>query len=357
MDIERQAERYSGKRKWQHIGEEAQAAGVKVRDVDPNAWGHPKTNDTALCACGAWRGVLGLEPTPEMFIAHLVAVFREVRRVLRKDGTVFLNMGDSYAAASSGPIKPKDLVGVPWMLAFALRADGWYLRSDIIWSKPNPMPESTQDRPTKAHEYLFLLAKSKSYYYDNDAIREPYAESTLKEIAEGYTGQAVKDYTGTGAQNPSDTKRRIIEGARKKNEQTGDRTKVGFNDRWDAKSQNTPRNDGNRWNENDGRGFDPIGGGRNKRSVWTIPTQPTPEAHFATFPEDLVEPCIRAGCPDDGTVLAPFAGSGTVGVVCDKLRRQFIGIELNPAYIEIAERRIAAVAPLFAGVAEQAEED
>lgn len=366
-------EGFTGKSRWAHADKTGRADEGISRETMPEAW--DQIEQGKFCAsCGAWLGALGLEPSPDLFVAHLVAVFREVRRVLRKDGTAWVNMGDSYNAqpgqrkttdkvgakqltnagsnsvgSRSTPwLKAKDLVGVPWMLAFALRADGWYLRSDIIWSKPNPMPESTRDRPTKAHEYVFLLAKSKTYYYNADAIREPFAESTLREFETPYEGLGVKDYAAAGVQNPSDLKRRIIDKQRGHS-----RRHAGFDDRWDARVKQAYEA-GERTNpdQRDG-GLSEIserGHGANKRSVWTIATQPTPEAHFATFPEDLVEPCIRAGCPDDGTVLDPFAGSGTVGVVCDKLRRQFIGIELNQAYIEIAERRIAAVAPLFAGL-------
>jgi len=321
-------------------------------------------------------GQIGLEPTPEAYVARLVEVFREVRRVLKKEGTLWLNLGDSYAGSSGchkggsekansnagatnsyimpKPGKPKDLIGIPWMVAFALRADGWYLRSDIIWHKPNCMPESCKDRPTKAHEYIFLLSKSQKYYYDNEAIKDPLqtnAPRTTKngegngELAHGHFGQSKN--------------------------------------------------------------------GRNKRTVWTIPTRPYKEAHFATFPEALVEPCILAGTsekgycpacgkawirqvergdivsradngnkhppvlsavlsgqgtngtgksslamtrdvktlgwlpscqcaskPRPGIVLDPFFGAGTVGLVAKKLGRHYIGIELNPEYISMAKTRV-----------------
>lgn len=227
------------------------------------------------CACGAWYGALGLEPTPEMYVEHMVAVFRAVRRVLRRDGTLWLNLGDSYAAHNSGNngyddgranraertaagvppgLKPKDLVGIPWMVAFALRADGWYLRSDIIWAKPNPMPESVVDRPTKSHEYLFLLSKSPTYFYDADAIREPLVDDPvtyLKKMGSRAHGSGTMEEVGAG------------------------RKAGGFND---YKSRD---------------GYVPAG--RNKRTVWNIATQPYAGAHFATFPEALVEPCILAG--------------------------------------------------------------
>jgi DNA modification methylase len=310
-------------------------------------------------------GQLGLESTPEAYVAAMVAVFADVRRVLTDDATLWLNLGDSYAPVNRGEnarpraetltgmqvgnphadiptrrdviqgvqamgIKQKDLVGIPWMVAFALRADGWYLRSDIIWSKPNPMPESVTDRPTKAHEYIFLLSKSRSYYYDAAAIREPYAESTQREIAEGYSGQATKDYDGTGAQNPSDTKRRIIEGARRKMLSVPGQTQQG-------------RAIDNPWREEVRDGS-----GRNKRSVWNVATHPYPDAHFATFPEALIEPCIKAGSAHGDTILDPFTGSGTTGAVAIRHQRNFIGTELNPAYVELARKRINAVAPMFA---------
>lgn len=326
--IERQAERYTGKRKWQHIGEEAQAAGVKVRDIDPNAWGHPKKSDTAFCACGAWLGAFGLEPTPDLFVGHLVEVFRACRRVLRKDGTLWINLGDSYAAGGGGSfkgLKAKDLVGIPWMAAFALRADGWYLRSDIVWSKPNPMPESVIDRPTKSHEYVFLLSKSKRYFYDAAAIRTPFSASTLGGFKDDYQGQATKPYAGTGAQNASDVKRRIVDKQRGHS-----RRHAGFNDRWDVKSKDEQQM-----------------GGANARSVWTFATQPYPEAHFATFPEALPERCIKAGSKLGDVILDPFCGSGTTGQVAIQLGRSFIGIELNPTYAELSRKRIGTAAPLF----------
>jgi DNA modification methylase len=237
-------------------------------------------------------GQIGLEQTPEAFVAELVAVFREVRRVLRDDGTLWLNLGDSYArtggtdrkvpetakvgstrntleqmsdrtsrAASIG-LKDKDLIGIPWRVAFALQADGWYLRQDIIWHKPNPMPESVRDRCTKAHEYIFLLSKSPRYYFDSEAMAEPAASGT-----------------------------------------------------------------------------------RNRRSVWTVATRPFKGAHFATFPPDLIEPCILAGAPAGGHVLDPFNGAGTTGLVSIQHGRTYTGIELNPDYIALATERLASVHP------------
>jgi DNA modification methylase len=317
-------------------------------------------------------GQIGLEPTPDAFVAELVAVFREARRVLRDDGTLWLNLGDSYAgsgrgghvsdtstlqgsiiheqearrakgsqlkpgfhaaAAEGGAIgrawvpppqglKQKDLIGIPWRVAFALQADGWYLRQDIIWAKPNPMPESVRDRCTKAHEYLFLMSKGPRYHYDAAAIAEPASEWLMKQIEQGYEGEATKDFAQGGAQDASATKRRIIEGAQKR---LG-RKRGEFNDK-----DGTP----------EGReAFKAITLTRNRRSVWEVATQPFSGAHFATMPPALAEPCILAGCPAGGTVLDPFGGAGTTGLVAQKLGRNALLIELNPAYAEIAERRI-----------------
>lgn len=282
------------------------------------------------------EGQIGLEETPEAFVARLVEVFREVRRALRPDGTLWLNLGDSYAgswgaqgrqgatgalagrsaraarqiaaaakrerntgAIKSPGLKPKDLVGIPWMVAFALRTDGWWLRSDVVWSKPNPMPESVTDRPTRAHEYLFLLSKSASYFYDADAIREPAQTEAAGNVERKYRGE----HGGV----------------------TGSRAHQGFGVPW----------------KSDGRG-------RNKRSVWTIATRPFPEAHFATFPEGLAEPCVLAGSREGDTVLDPFSGAATTGVVALKAGRSYVGIELNPEYLEMSERRLGSIAPLIA---------
>jgi DNA modification methylase len=380
--------------RWQHTG------------AGPN--GHPLADAGAVCArCNAWRGALGLEPDPALYVAHLVEVFRAVRRVLRADGTCWVNLGDSYANTGNGGgggpsastlgsgdgipgrgvkqwdqtiraakvtppgLKPKDLIGIPWRVAFALQADGWYLRSEIIWAKPNPMPESVTDRPTKAHEQLFLLAKSPRYFYDGEAI---------KESGTGRNAGNAGPVKGAGHGDPYF------------------RTREGF-----AAVADTE------WFS------------RNKRSVWTIPSAPFPEAHFATFPAALVEPCVQAGtsargaCPACGApwrravahaydnpgnrttngprslaqrhetagfpvrlerrtetlgwaptcacaptpvpcvVLDPFAGAGTVGLVADRLGRDAILIELKPEYAAMAERRIREEAPLLTAVAVEGE--
>ena len=319
-------------------------------------------------------GQMGLEATPDEFIAGMVEVFQEVRRVLREDGTLWLNIGDSYAgswgAQSRGNatgegkatiggtsplsarqiaahpartgtgsvkdtpgIKPKDLIGIPWMLAFALRADGWYLRQDIIWSKPNPMPESVQDRCTKAHEYLFLLSKGPRYHYDIDAVAEPISAASISRLAQNVDEQIGSDRV------PGKT--------------NGTMKAVGRGGRNASRGQGADRDrDGGAANR-DGRDMREAGTGltRNKRSVWEVATQPFKEAHFATFPPALVEPCILAGCPRGGTVLDPFFGAGTTGLVADRHQRDCIGIELNPAYAEIAQRRISGDAGMFADIA------
>jgi DNA modification methylase len=362
------------------------------------------------CPCGARRidSQLGLEPTPDAYIAEMVAVFRELRRVLRKDGTCWLNLGDSYGTTGgdthsgfneryfgkpggadnkqdamldgikdhtkSTGLRPKNLLGIPWRVAFALQADGWYLRQDIIWSKPNPMPESVRDRCTKAHEYIFLLSKSERYYYDADAIKEPSV-----------------DPIGSAA-----------------------RYRSAFSGRPEGSIVCPNDKDGQRYAPKGMREFDEM---RNKRSVWEVTTQPFPEAHFATFPPALIEPCILAGCPEKacakcgapwvrqtdeatyydgemvgsdpqrkygyreygrgpknnlgssvrktlgfspscscdagtvgGTVLDPFGGAGTTGLVADRLGRNAILIELNPDYAAMAEGRIRGDLPLFADV-------
>jgi DNA modification methylase len=312
-------------------------------------------------------GQLGLEATPEEYVANIVTVFHEARRVLADDGTLWLNLGDSYAGSwraqsrggppsesstlkgnghtGGGPkikslsavqieatpkrtstgswvnghptLKPKDLVGLPWRVAFALQADGWYLRSDIIWAKPNPMPESVTDRPTKAHEYLFLLSKSERYYYDHEAIRE---------AATSPPGDRIKmpDGWDTGPGGHGRFHRNGREKGRTSDKQRGHgRRHAGFNDRWDA----MPKAEQGAM-------------GRNKRSVWTIATHPFPEAHFATYPPELIRPCILAGSEPGDTILDPFNGSGTTGLVALQLGRKYIGIELNPEYVALTEKRL-----------------
>jgi DNA modification methylase len=270
--------------------------------------------------CGATRidAQIGLEPTPDAYVASLVAVFAEVWRVLRDDGTVWINIGDSYASSGpasgagkqhtnvgsvNGPVryappglKPKDLIGIPWRVALALQAAGWYLRSDIIWHKLNPMPESVTDRPTKAHEYIFLLSKSSTYYYDAAAIAEPVACSEAV--------QRVKN--------------------RARNEQRGKGDQAGV---YHARGVAAPFSN---WKDT-----------RNKRSVWTIPTKPFKGAHFATFPPALVETCLLAGARPGDVVLDPFCGSGTVGLVARQYAMRFVGCDLNAQYTRMAHARVS----------------
>ena len=272
-------------------------------------------------------GQIGLEATPADYVARLVEVFREVCRVLRDDGTLWLNLGDSYAAAHGGTHQPaetlaggkggktvegervnrarhdgynptrnaagiglkhKDLIGIPWRVAFALQEDGWYLRQDIIWHKPNPMPESVQDRCTKAHEYIFMLSKSPKYYFDSAAMQEPSVKG-----AAGSTFSSGK--TGEHQEGRASAKERVESAT------------------------------------------------RNRRSVWTVSTKPFKGAHFATFPPDLIEPCVLAGCPEGGTVLDPFGGSGTVAGVAEKHGRNALLCELNPEYAAMVPARVAAI--------------
>jgi DNA modification methylase len=287
-------------------------------------------------------GQIGLEETPDAYVARLVEVFREARRVLRDDGTLWLNLGDSYCGSGgagnqfkSGGIaaqgvqapstwkefaskvvtqrieglKPKDLIGIPWRVAFALQADGWYLRQDIIWHKPNPMPESVKDRCTKAHEYIFLLSKSQKYHFDADAIKEPLAEAS---IGRAERKQRLMDRTGTGTLG-----KQIENGVDSSHAYAG--LALGRNGK---------------------TGYDLESGTRNRRSVWTVATKPFKGAHFATYPPELIRPCIQAGCPPQGTVLDPFGGSGTTAVVAIQEGRNAILCELNPEYLTIAQSRI-----------------
>jgi DNA modification methylase len=257
---------------------------------------------------------IGLEESPEQYVAEMVEVFAKVWRVLADDGTLWLNLGDSYAGNNSrasnngragfgteregtfvktgAGLKPKDLVGIPWRVAFALQQAGWYLRSEIIWHKPNPMPESVTDRPTKSHEHIFLLSKSQTYFYDAEAIKEPVTPSTVERLA-----QNVEDQEGSVRAN----------GGKKDN---GNMKAVGSFE------------------------F------RNKRDVWTVATRPFKGAHFATYPKKLIEPCVLAGSKPGDTVLDPFSGSGTTGIVSIQNGRNYIGLELSPEYASISEQRI-----------------
>lgn len=319
-----------------------------------------------------YSGQIGLEASPDAFVAAMVEVFREVRRALRSDGTLWLNLGDSYVGSANnggkdsktmnGPqaatgsslptkrgegIKAKDLIGIPWRVALALQADGWWLRQDIIWAKPNPMPESVTDRCTKAHEYIFMLSKSARYYYDQEAIKVPATLSTVERLSQPTLDeQAGSDRVPGKTNGPMKAVGKLTGGsyappgqsphgnARTDKQRGHGRRHAGFNDRWDAMEK-----------------AEQCSGMVNKRSVWTVATQPFKEAHFATFPPALIEPCILAGCPAGGTVLDPFGGAGTTGLVADRHGRDAILIEMNPEYAEMARNRITNDAPLFAEVA------
>jgi DNA modification methylase len=302
-------------------------------------------------------GQIGVEQTPDEYVSKIVNAFRGVRRVLRKDGTLWLNLGDSYAssggktqphrdscggigkkgtrgeqpyhAAGGGFIRPdtttnglkvKDLIGIPWRVAFALQADGWYLRSDIIWNKPNAMPESVRDRPTKAHEYIFLLSKSRKYYYDSDVIKEPAKE---------WKGQAATFERDHGKAILLEIPGQKYSSHRSGRKQRESVKRGGFNGKTNALL---------------GReAFRAIVPTRNKRSVWTVATKPFKGAHFAVFPPDLIKPCILAGCPIGGKVLDPFGGSGTVAMVASELGRDSIYIDLNSEYTEMAKERATPI--------------
>lgn len=297
-------------------------------------------------------GQLGLEATPEEYVSKLVQIFSRVKRVLKPEGILWLNLGDSYNGSGKGgnpenspftkqktnqgslldrptripDLKPKDLIGIPWMVAFALRADGWYLRQDIIWHKPNPMPESVTDRCTKSHEYIFLLSKSQKYYYDYEAILEPAVWSTE---------ERTERQTWDNKSVPTILKNGIR--PKKKGPQTfgGKKAREGQNNGGD--SRNGYRTDANsQW----GKTWESENPTRNKRSVWTIGTMPYSEAHFATFPEKLIVPCIKAGCPEGGIVLDPFMGAGTTALVSHKLNRNYLGCDINSEYCTLAEKRI-----------------
>ena len=290
---------------------------------------------------------IGLESTPELFVQQLVNVFADVKRVLKNDGTLWLNLGDSYAGSGKGKsdktmdlrncisgshhnignktdifknesYKPKDLIGVPWMVAFALRSNGWYLRQDIIWNKPNPMPESVTDRCTKSHEYIFLLSKSAKYYYDAESIKTPLKDQSVLRLSQNILEQKGSSRVpGKTNGNMKATKKQY--------------------DKSTAQGGSNINGHNGSFNKNG----ELIGGEfANKRSVWTVTTKPFKEAHFATFPEDLIMDMIKAGCPENGIVLDPFMGAGTTALVAKKLNRNFIGYELNPDYIKIAEKRL-----------------
>ena len=272
---------------------------------------------------------LGQEETPEKFVENLVNVFREVHRVLKDDGTVWLNLGDTYNNKIE-KLKSKDLVGIPWKVAFALQADGWYLRQDIIWHKPNPMPESVKDRCTKSHEYIFLLSKSPKYYYDNEAIKEEIQDESAKRLLRGVSDNHKNSF-GAPGQTPH-TMNKPRKNVRKQFTSDMGGSETSFKNYSGYKKED---------------GTLMIGEKRNKRSVWTVTTKPYSEAHFATYPHDLIIPCILAGCPEGGTVLDPFGGSGTTAQVASQLNRNAILCELNPEYVELAKKRLQESLGMF----------
>ncbi|HKS27847.1 MAG TPA: site-specific DNA-methyltransferase [Pyrinomonadaceae bacterium] len=333
-------------------------------------------------------GQLGLEASPELYVERLVSIFREVKRVLRKDGTLWLNLGDSYAGswgnyggqnrgkgkqreitngskahqkaydgleawrpATSNKldgIKSKELIGIPWMVAFALRSDGWYLRSEIIWHKPNPMPESVTDRPTKAHEQIFLLTKSPRYFYDLEAIKEPLKDASLARLGRGINDghknvEGAPGQTPHALHQPRENVRGHASGLEVPHAANGQQRhgnqikppKFGGNNL----CPDTRLQSGNEWN--------PEASGANKKTVWTVATVGYREAHFATFPPELIKPCILAGSREGDTVLDPFNGAGTTGLVALRHNRNYIGIELNPEYVEMSRRRLFNDAPLL----------
>lgn len=372
------------------VGEMRRGLGLATSAASTRGGGH-KAAETAdiqaraLCPhCGAARIDLqiGLEESPEAYVAELVAVFREVRRVLRDDGTLWLNLGDSYASRANGSLgkgshlegstkghaefrrahalrsrvgqssnlsngagdlprarmpaglKHKDLIGIPWMVAFALRADGWWLRQEIIWHKTQPMPESVEDRCTKAHEHVFLLSKSATYYYDAEAIAEPTSPDTHARAKRGRKNPGTYPGGHTIAEGPPSAGRRPGVGPKAAAVDENVHGRVRANADFQARiSQGIPTM-------------------RNKRSVWSLGSEGFPEAHFATYPTKLVEPCILAGSPKGGVVLDPFHGAGTTALVADRLGRDCIGIDLSSKYIDMQRRRLHKDAGLYLEVSE-----
>lgn len=313
---------------------ELQDSSIQCCVTSPPYWGLRKYAGEQDETWGnGWRGAFGLEPTPEMYVEHTIEILREIRRVLRKDGVVFWNIGDSYAGYNMGHgtatptpkqasnagtlpfmgedgfkphrvggiLKPKDLCLIPDRIKLAAQADGWWVRADIIWSKPNPMPESVQDRPTRSHEHIIMLTKSAKYYWDAEAVRVSTTAPPRK----------------CGANSRANVDRDVKHGTRKQ-DAIGERRYVGFNDRYD---------------------FEHPAAGRNIRDVWSFATQPYPEAHFATFPEELPERCIKAASREGDTILDPFAGSGTTLWVAKRLGRNAVGYEISEEYCRLIEKR------------------
>jgi len=332
----------------QHI-EPRQVRGKNTAKQRSNNQGEGGSTWKICQHCGAKRvdKQLGLEETPEEYVEKMVEVFREIKRVLKNDGTVWLNLGDSYAMSSMRGknsefksidqskqgivginkniptgLKPKDLVGIPWRVALALQADGWWLRQDIIWHKPNPMPESVKDRCTKAHEYIFLLTKSSKYSYYSESISSEIKDTSKERYKYGWSGNEERGY-------PEGKQNNMSKHFKKVNQSWG---KYGTEDNEKKHRQGFTRE--SNWNYS-------FENKVNRRSVWTINTQPYREAHFAVFPQKLPELCIKAGSREGDIILDPFFGSGTTGYVAQKLGRRWIGIELNEEYIKIANKRFA----------------
>lgn len=352
----------SEKVRWQHVG------------TGPS--GHPAAAAGQFCSsCGAWRGELGMEPTLGLWLEHCVEVFREVRRVLRRDGTLWLNLGDAYATGVNGRsaadtkaagnddrtfrdkpfstvgdgLKPKDLMMMPARLVLALQADGWWLRSEIVWAKPNPMPESVRDRPTNAHEKVFLLTKATRYFYDADAVRIPFTGGAHARRKDGeYKPAKGADPNNRRAGTWKERRVKMPDGWDTGEGAHGTIHRKGRENGKTDKRVRTASSFGDGGRQSYESGYE--SGLANLRNVWTIATHPFPSAHFATFPPGLVEPCIKAGCPAGGVVLDPFGGSGTTGLVADRLGRDAILIELNPEYAEMARKRIEADGTLFSDV-------
>lgn len=338
-----------------------------VRDygIPPSDWPEvtytPMTGLTSITV-PAWIGCLGLEPTVEMFVAHIVLVFREVWRVLRNDGTCWINFGDTYCGNSKpgggdptigksnlggkeypkkkvpNGLKAKDLIGIPWRVAFALQAEGWYLRMDIIWSKPNAMPESVTDRPTKEHEYIFLLSKKQNYYYDIEAIKEPLAGSSISRLSQDIENQTGSERANGGAKTNGNMK--AVGGSKGAFGPEQSRKRSGNKERKYGDTRDRP-------DSHLGASIPWEGSTRNKRSVWTVATAQMSEAHFAVFPEKLIEPCILAGCPIGGQIIDPFGGSGTTLKAAIENGRECTSIDISPEYIQIQERRTATIQPVM----------
>lgn len=305
-------------------------------------------------------GQIGLELTPDAFVAEMVSVFAEVRRVLRSDGTLWLNLGDSYCSTdkwggggnigkntvaqdgsvpswavrakkpSMPGIKPKDLIGVPWMAAFALRADGWFLRDAIVWAKPNGMPGSQTDRCTSSYELVFQFSKSKVYWSDFDAIKTPPRESSLVRTAQDIQAQAGS-HRANGGGKTNGTMKAV--GGHADKQRGHSRKHAGFNERWDAMEKTEQQAKPS-----------------TMRNVWFVAPAQFDESHYAVMPDEIARRCILAGCPEGGTVLDPFLGAGTTAMVADRLGRNCIGIELNPENVDIADRRVRGDAGMFAEV-------